>query len=670
MSLHEQIGEVFAVDGLLSQEVAGFTPRAAQTEMARAIAQTITEGGVLVVEAGTGIGKTYAYLVPLLLSGVRVLISTATKTLQDQLFSRDLPGLIRVLGRPIRIALLKGRSSYLCLHRLDCTRFDVRQEDRAAIKTLADLEVWALTTRSGDLAELPGLDERSSVIPMVTSTRENCLGTSCTQFQRCFVNVARREALQADVVVVNHHLFFADLVVRESGVGELLPSVQTVIFDEAHQLNEIGVQFLGQQLTTGQLLDFSRDLLTVGLLDARGLCDWPTLAAEMDYAARDLRMVVGGLERGIRLRWSAQAPDQVDAKDWCQAISQLQAISQQAIDVLNTVSDLSPGLSRLHERAQSLVERLALFAEPIDGRFARWVDVGLQLKLVVSPIDIAHAMQTHVIGSHQESLSRRSWVFTSATLGDDPKLRWFTEPCGLGDAQILRLTSPFDYPRQAAVYVPMNFLKPNDPEHSYRVAQLVAEGAQMIGGRTLVLTTTLRALKVISDSLKTIFAASPHLAVFTQGQASKRELLDRLRQGGFEGRPGCILVASASFWEGVDISGDALQLVVMDKLPFPPPDDPLVQARSRHWEAAGKSVFNNYYMPEAAMALKQGAGRLIRSEADRGVLVVCDSRLGAAGYGKRLIKSLPPMRRIYSDAEWREALLSLTKPSTRDQKCF
>ena len=670
MSLQEQIGEVFAAGGLLSQQVMDFKPRAGQTEMALAIAQTMEEGGVLVVEAGTGIGKTFAYLVPSLLSGVRVLISTATKTLQDQLFSRDLPGLIRALGGPVRVALLKGRASYLCLHRLDYARFDVRQEDRAAIKTLADLEVWALTTRTGDLAELPGLDERSAVIPMVTSTRENCLGASCPQFQRCFVNVARREALQADVVVVNHHLFFADLVVRESGMAELLPSVQTVIFDEAHQLNEIGVQFLGQQLTTGQLLDFARDLLTGGLQYARGLCDWQTLASGIEYAARDLRMVVGGLERGVRLRWSGQAPDQVDATDWCQAIAQLQLANRQAIDALNSVSDLSPDLSRLNERAQSLAARLALFAEASDGRFARWVDVGLHLKLVVSPIDIAHAMQTQVIGAHQEGISRRSWVFTSATLGDDPKLRWFTEPCGLGDAPILRLASPFDYPRQAALYVPLNFLKPNDPAHALQVAHLVAEGAQVIGGRTLVLTTTLRALKAISDRLKSIFAASPDLEVWTQGQSSKRELLERLRQGGSGGRPGCILVASASFWEGVDISGDALQLVVMDKLPFPPPDDPLVQARSRHWEAAGKSVFNNYAMPEAALVLKQGAGRLIRSETDRGVLVVCDSRLGAAGYGKRLIKALPPMRRITTDAEWQDALLALTKPSTMDQNCF
>jgi ATP-dependent DNA helicase DinG len=666
LSLQNQINEAFAPDGVLSRQVMSFKPRSAQTEMALAIGQTMASGGVLVVEAGTGIGKTFAYLLPSLLSGARVLISTATKTLQDQLFSRDLPGLIRALGLPVRAALLKGRSSYLCLHRLDYARFDLSQENREATRTLAELEVWALTTLTGDLAELPGLDERSTVIPMVTSTRENCLGAHCPQFQRCFVNEARREALLADVLVVNHHLFFADLVVRESGVAELLPSMQTVIFDEAHQLNETGVQFLGQQLTTGQLLDFARDLLTAGLLHARGLRDWPTLASDIEYAARDLRMAVGDLGRGVRLRWSGHAPDQVDETEWHQAMQQLRVVAMQASDALGAVEFVSPDLMRLRERAETFVARIVMFEEDCDGDFARWVDVGLQLKLVASPTDIAHTMQTKILGPLQDS-SRRSWIFTSATLGDDPKLRWFTESCGLDNARVLRLPSPFDYPRQAAVYAPVNFPRPGDAEHSLQVAELVAHGARVIGGRTLVLTTTLRALKAISDKLNVIFSDSPDLEVWTQGQSSKRELLERLRQGGSGERPGCILVASASFWAGVDVPGDALQLLVMDKLPFPPPDDPLVQARSRHLQNAGKSVFNNYAMPEAALALKQGAGRLIRSETDRGVLVVCDSRLGAAGYGKRLIKALPPMRRITTDAEWQEALLSLTKPSTTDR---
>jgi len=670
MNLQDQISVVFAPTGLLSKHVNAFKARSGQTEMALAIAQTMESGGMLVVEAGTGIGKTFAYLVPSLLSGVRVLISTATKTLQDQLFSRDLPGLIRVLGIPSRIALLKGRGSYLCLHRLDYARFDLRQRDHEAITTLADLERWALTTLTGDLAELPALDERSAVIPMVTSTRENCLGSSCPQFQRCFVNLARRDALSADVVVVNHHLFFADLVVRESGMAELLPSVQTVIFDEAHQLNEIGVQFLGQQLTTGQLLDFARDLLAGGNEHARGVCHWTTLASDIEYSARDLRMVVGGLDRSVRLRWLGQVPEQVDATDWCRAMVQLDLALGQAIDALSIVTGSSPDLQRLHERGTSLRALLILFPESSDANFARWVDVGLQLKLVLSPISIADAMQSRVIRATPDGSSRRSWVFTSATLGDDPKLRWFTEPCGLGEARVLRLASPFNYAQQSALYVPLNFLKPGDHDHSVRVAELVAEGARIIGGRTLVLTTTLRALKAISDRLRTILVDSTDLEIWTQGQSSKRDLLERLRLGGSSGHPGCILVASASFWEGVDVPGDALQLVVMDKLPFPPPDDPLVQARSRHLENAGKSSFNSYAMPTVALVLKQGAGRLIRSETDRGVLVVCDSRLAATGYGKRLIKALPPMKKITTEIEWRDALIALTKPSTMDQSDF
>lgn len=668
MSLQAQISDAFAPDGLLSRQLMSFKARNGQTEMALAIAQTMESGGELVVEAGTGIGKTFAYLVPSLLSGVRVLISTATKTLQDQLFDRDLPGLIRALGLPVRIALLKGRSSYLCLNRLENARVNLSQEKRGTVVALAELEAWALTTLTGDLAELPGLEERSAVIPMVTSTRENCLGINCPQFQRCFVSAARREALLADVLVVNHHLFFADLVIRESGMVEFLPSVQSVIFDEAHRLNETGIQFLGHQLSTGQLLDFARDLLIGGLQQARGFCDWSTLASDIEHAARDLRMVVGGLERGVRLNWASVAPEHVDETEWRPAMWQLQLVCNHASEALGKVCAISPDLMRLRERVESIVGRLRIFSEVHDGGFSRWVDVGVHLKLMASPANIALTMRAQFDASSPNGRLPRSWVFTSATLGDDPKLRWFTVPCGLGDARVLRIASPFDYQRQAALYIPQNFSKPGEAAHSRQVAELVAQGAKVIGGRTLVLTTTLRALDLIGDTLKAIFENSPDLEVWCQGQLSKRQLLERLRRGSSAGRPGCILVASASFWEGVDISGDALQLVVMDKLPFPPPDDPLVAAQSRHFERVGKSVFNNYAMPEAALALKQGAGRLIRSETDWGVFVVCDSRLGTAGYGKRLIKALPPMRRVTTDSEWQEALIELTKLSTMDHR--
>lgn len=666
MNLQDITRETFAPDGLLSRTVEEFKPREGQTDMATAIARTIDEGGVLVVEAGTGIGKTFSYLVPALLSGTRVLLSTATKTLQDQLFGRDLPHLIKALGLPVRTALLKGRGSYLCLHRLDMARQNPSLPDRVAVRTLAKIEEWAQVTRTGDLAELPGLDERSPVIPVVTSSRDNCLGSQCPRFRGCHVNQARREALAADVVVINHHLFFADLAVRESGMAELLPSVRTLIFDEAHQLNETGVQFLGKQLTTGQLLDFARDMLIQGLLHARGLVDWQQLASDTEHAARDLRMVVGKSYPGAKLRWVEAAPEQVNADAWTDALGALHAACTQAMLAIDTVSEIAPDLVRLSERCSTFVERLEFFAGSCEHDSVRWLDVGVQLRLVESPLDIADTVRTRLIRRTEEEGSQRSWIFTSATLGDDSQLRWFTEPCGLGDAEILKVDSPFDYSMQAVLYVPRHLPKPSDAGHSAQVADFVARVAPVIGGRTLVLTTTLRALHAVSEALQRHFADSKVLEILVQGQQPKRELMERFRQGDQGGGAGCILVASASFWEGVDVPGDALQMVVIDKLPFPPPNDPLVEARSKRLEATGRSVFKDYFMPEAAIALKQGAGRLIRRESDRGILVVCDTRLALMGYGRRLLAALPPMRKISSEEELTEALHALTRPSTTD----
>jgi ATP-dependent DNA helicase DinG len=397
-----------------------------------------------------------------------VLLSTATKTLQDQLFGRDLPRLVSALGLPVRTALLKGRASYLCLHRLELARHDASLPERGSLRTLAKIEQWSKATRTGDLAELPGLDERSPLIPLVTSTRENCLGAQCPQFKPCHVNLARREAMAADVVVINHHLFFADLAVRESGMAELLPSVRVVVFDEAHQLNETGVQFLGVQLGTGQALDFARDLLAAGLQQARGLVDWQQLAAAVERAARELRLVVGKQWPGAKLRWAGAAPEGVSGPDWQQALDALQEAFAGAARGLDTVSELSPDFVRLHDRAQQLAQRAERFAEPCATGSVRWVDVGSQLRLVESPLDIAEAVRSRVLksGAAQPEEEGRAWVFTSATLGDDPRLRWFTEPCGLEEAEVLRVQSPFDYAQQAALYVPRAFPKPNDPAHS------------------------------------------------------------------------------------------------------------------------------------------------------------------------------------------------------------
>lgn len=670
MSLQDTVGEMFASGGLLARSFESFVPRPGQTEMALAVARVIDDGGVLVVEAGTGIGKTYAYLVPVLLSGDRVLLSTATKTLQDQLFGRDLPELVRAMNLPIRIALLKGRSSYLCLHRLIGTRQNLDSSDRLKIHALAKIESWSLTTRSGDLAELPGLDERSPLIPLVTSTRDNCVGAACPQFRECHVNLARREAMAADVVVINHHLFFADMAVRDSGVAELLPTVKTVIFDEAHQLNETGVQFLGSQLSSGQVIDFSRDLLTHGLSLAGGYADWATLAFNIECAARDLRLLVGNVKSGAKLRWVDVAPEHLNEADWRAAMAEILTACTLSSQALVVVKDLAPDLMRLSERCDTMLERIAQFVAPCGHEAVRWLDVGMQLRLVEAPLDIAQVVKTKLVKPALDGDAHQAWIFTSATLGDDPALRWFTEPCGLTEAEILRVASPFNYALQAGVYVPVDLPKPNDPAHSSQVAALVARMAPVIGGRTLVLTTTLRALAAISDGLQLRFNGPNDLQVLVQGQLPKRELIERFRSGNVDHKPGCILVASASFWEGVDLPGDVLQLLVIDKLPFPSPSDPVVEARSKKIEAMGKSVFSRYFIPEAAMALKQGAGRLIRRESDRGLLVICDNRLTQMGYGKRLMASLPPMRKVETEEALFEELAQLTKASTTDLSSF
>jgi ATP-dependent DNA helicase DinG len=463
-------------------------------------------------------------------------------------------------------------------------------------------------------------------------------------------------------------------------MAELLPTVRVVVFDEAHQLNETGVQFLGAQLGTAQLLDFTRDLLATGLQLARGLADWQGAAAACERAARELRLVVGRGSASNRLRWSGAAPEGIPVQAWSDALHDASGALDVAREALATVSEIAPDFVRLYERATTLAERAERFLQPCDPAAVRWVDVGQQLRLVESPLDIAQTVRTRLLKvgdvaagdeggeggdgvdgelTRQPPESGRSWIFTSATLGDDARLTWFTEPCGLQDARVLRVGSPFDYPRQAAVFVPAELPKPNDAGHSGAVARFAAEAIGRLRGRTMVLTTTLRALRAIGDDLQRRFDASRDIEVLVQGQWPKRRLIERFREGARHGGRGCVLVASASFWEGVDVPGDELQLVVIDKLPFPPPGDPLVEARAQRLEGQGRSPFNDYFVPEAAVALKQGAGRLIRRESDRGVLAVCDTRLATMGYGRRLLAALPPMRRLGSRDEFLAMLDSL-----------
>jgi len=666
MGFQDAVAQAFVPDGVLARCVDAFSPRPGQATMASAVAATLESGGVLVVEAGTGVGKTYAYLVPALLSGERVLLSTATKTLQDQLFGRDIPRLVAALGLPVRTALLKGRSSYLCSYRLASARHDVRAMHPMAQQDLAGIETWATRTRAGDLAELPLLDERSPVIPLVTSTRENCLGSRCPNVQGCHVNQARREALAADIVVINHHLFFADLNIRESGVAELLPSVRSVVFDEAHQLNAIGVQFLGRQFSTAQLDAFGRDLGQLGPQLALVTGDGYQLVTELGRCTASLRSLCTRGEQTGRLAWTEESPPGVDRDAWRGVMESLHAVLQQSEVLLRNLEEHAPDVKGLRERASGLMEVLSLLFRGVQPGWVRWMETGHRVRMVQSPLDVGEAMRTRVMGPAADTGSRKSWIFTSATLGHDAALSQFVESCGLDGAQILQVPSPFDYARQARLYIPTHLPKPADARHSAAVAELVAQAVAVLGGRTLVLTTTLRAMRDIAAALRQHFAVSGAVEVLLQGEAPKRELTERFSQGATGATNACVLVASASFWEGIDVPGDALQLVVIDKLPFAPPDDPLVEAKARQMEAAGKSPFAHLHVPQAAIALKQGAGRLIRRETDRGILVVCDARLIQMGYGRRIRAVLPAMESITTQDQFTEALLALTRPSTTD----
>ena len=652
--LGQDVDWAFGPEGPWGAQDQGFRHRPQQVRMARVVAEALASQSVVVVEAGTGVGKTFAYLTPLLLWGKQVVISTATKTLQDQLYFRDLPEVSRRLGRPVVSALLKGRSSYLCLHRLEQAPTRGQLDAPWATKLLQRVKRWALSTESGDLGEVDGLDESSSLMPWLTSTRDNCLGSDCPRFADCHVVKARRRALAAQVIVVNHHLFFADWVLRDHGVGEILPSAEAVVFDEAHQMVETGLQFLSTSLGTATIVDLARDLLQAGHAHARGLADWVVLTAALEQSARDLRVwcmqQASGHGASQKVPWQAwnhgQGPEEV-----------LQGLAQRSDAVLAGVQSVIAShveWVRLEQRLLALKGLAERFCGEVAPRHLRWMDLSPhQARLVEAPLDLRQSWPSLI------EAKARAWIFTSATLGADDHASWFRQAMGMEQARTLQVTSPFDYRRQARLWVAQDLPQPNDSRHPHAVGTLAAELAAQLGGRTFVLTTTLRAMQPIATALEQYCRqAQLPFEVLVQGARSRRELLADYRQGA-----GKVLVGSQSFWEGVDMPGDALQCVVIDKLPFPPPHDPLVQARSRQVEAEGRSGFHEVFVCEAAIALKQGVGRLVRSENDCGLVVICDSRMAHKTYGHTLRAALPPMGDIGSREDALRWLSQLRLPA-------
>ena len=619
--------------GRLARQVQGFAYRPQQAEMARAVSETLEQGGVLICEAGTGTGKTFAYLVPALLSGRKVVISTGTRNLQDQLYQRDVPRVRDVLGVPCTVAVLKGRANYLCTHRLENSWLEGRHRSRALTDLLQRVRGWAARTERGDVAELVDIPEDAPVWPLVTSTTDNCLAQECPSYSTCHLVEARRRAQEADVVIVNHHLLCADLALRDDGFGELLPTADCYVIDEAHQLPETASDFFGHTLSTRQLHDLARDIELESHREGGPTPELLAAGERVGKAARDLRLAFGVEAR--RAPWLEAAGSAAVTP----AVAELQAALADCVAVLEARGDRGRGLDSCLARAQSLGQELHAFSAPdaVDVGEIRWFETfQTGFRLNRTPLDIAETFRSHL------AARRGAWIFTSATLAVGGDFAHFQHRLGIDEARTAQWDSPFDYRCQALWFLPRGLPDPNEPGFNRAVADLSVEVLSASRGRGFLLYTSHRALG----------EAAAHLAgrlpypLLVQGSAPKSELLDRFRQLG-----NAVLLGTASFWEGVDVRGEALSVVIIDRLPFASPGDPVLQARIEALRAEGGNPFREYQLPQAAIALKQGAGRLIRDVTDRGVLVVCDHRLLSRSYGQVFVRSLPPFRRTQELAE-------------------
>lgn len=637
------LAEFFAADGPLARVVTGYRPREGQLAMARAVAEALALGEHLVVEAGTGIGKTYAYLVPCLLAGERTVISTGTRTLQDQLFQRDLPLLSAALGRPLTVALLKGRANYLCHLRLDQARSrdDFSAEDRLRLGEVAD---WRRATGTGDLAELTWLSEQNPLRAAITSTRDNCLGSRCEHYNDCFVLAARQKALAADVVIVNHHLLLADLVLKEEGFGELLPGFTRVIVDEAHQLPDLAQLFFSRSVGSRQIENVAADIRALRQSDGLALEEADTGPVEQSIVAA--RKTLSG--RLGRRALGELAGDELGLAELSVAVENLvKAVEAHA----GSDADWQNVRDRL-TRISADLDAVEAGAVQNDQAMA-WMEVrrGGRFMLHVTPFDSGAELGQRI------DEQAASWVFTSATLAVDGRFDHFLGRVGIGAAGTCEFPSPFDYENNARLFLPAGLPPPAAAGFTGRLLDSVLPLVAASGGGAFILFTSHRAL----NEARQLIDGSPHLkglTVLVQGDEDRSALLARFRRAG-----NGVLFGTGSFWEGVDVRGDALRLVVVDKLPFAPPNDPLVQARIEQITAEGGEPFWAYQVPEAILALKQGVGRLIRDFDDRGVIVLGDRRIVDKPYGRAFLRSLPPIPVVREFEAVRDFLATLQSPS-------
>ncbi len=630
MTAFTELERIFASNGVFSSRLASYRFRPQQLDMSKGIAEALAAGGVLVAEAGTGTGKTLAYLVPALLAGGKTIVSTGTKALQDQLYRRDIPAVLEALSLPVKTSLLKGRANYVCHFHLERNLADGRFASADEASVLHKIQRFAATSDSGDRSEATGIRETHPAWAYAVSSRENCLGSECAYFRDCFVMKARKEALESELVVVNHHLFFADLWLRDEGVAELLPASHNVILDEAHQLADTAALFFGQSVSTGQIIDLARDARQAAMVFAKDSPALTQAAEKLDKAGKCLRMSMPELNLRLPAKLAQTRADFVSALEAAKsALAELDA-------GLKAQAERAEELADCHVRSQDMIRRLENWQGKDEAGWVRWVEtMGRSMTLHATPLSVADFFGAQVM---QDG---RAWVLTSATLSVGGDFSHLLSRLGLEEAKTLCVDSPFDYPSQGLIYLPTDLPEPNTREHTQAVVDAALPVLEASGGRAFMLFTSLRAL----DNARAMLAAAFEqrgldFPVLAQGDEPKQVLLERFQQSGR-----AVLLGSQSFWEGVDMPGEALSLVIIDKLPFAPPDDPVVAARIARINESGGNAFMEYQLPEAVISLKQGAGRLIRTETDRGVLMLCDPRLMGKAYGRKVLDALPPMRR-------------------------
>lgn len=620
-----KVADVFKPGGALSTALKGFQPRQAQIQMASAIEKVARVGKQLVVEAETGTGKTFAYLAPILLAKDKAIVSTGTKNLQEQLFHRDLPTLRKILAPKKVIALLKGRANYLCLYRLQQAQLQAGQLSKQTQHQLLKVKRWSTMTRSGDIVELNELQEDAQVMPLITSTKDNCLGRDCPVYEDCHLVQAREEAKKADIVVVNHHLFFADLAVKDTGFGEIIPDSDVVIFDEAHQVPDVASQYFGEAISSRQLIELSEEVNRLCLTELKDMSQAKQMAQTFEHVVKDWRLQFP--REPMRGNW----------REWRQRESMLETTGrlQEKLELLLDV--LRTGLGR-HKDMDNLIERsedfLLLWKQLMDTDetgYSYWFETTAR-HVVVHQTPLSVAKKFGGLVRH----SQRAWVFTSATLAVNEKFEYYTNRLGIYDAETLLLASPFDFAQQALLCLPRYLPEANDYNRHQQLASIATQCIEHNHGGTFLLFTSHRMLQQMATFLRD----SLDRKVLVQGDAGKTELINQFTEAG-----NAVLLGTSSFWEGVDVRGDALRCVIIDKLPFASPDDPLLNARVEDAKLRGVDAFSTIQLPQAIIALKQGAGRLIRDQQDRGVLLVCDNRLVNRYYGARFLKSLPPMQR-------------------------